>query len=158
MAKILVVGVGNPYRCDDGIGPEIIKILKVTPDECFVLIDCGNDSLILLDQIMEYEWAIIIDAVQMLESPGTVKLFTLTEAKLKITSDGLSTHGFGLAEMLELVERLGIKTKIKIIGVQPKHIGFGENLSAEVQQKIPEILHLIEQEKYLCAMQSQAKS
>ena len=156
LAKILIIGVGNPYRCDDGIGPAIIETLRIKPDASFVVVDGGTDGLALLDLIGEYDRAIIIDAVQMLESPGTVKLFTLAEAKIKVTSDGLSTHGFGLAQMLQLVERLGIKTTIKIIGIQPKHLGFGEHLSAEVQQQIPEILHLIEQEK-LCATQSQPK-
>ena len=91
--KILIIGVGNPFRSDDGIGPAIIKILQAENNPDFVLVDGGTDGLALLDQLAEYEKSIIIDAVQMLEAPGVVKSFTPAEAKIKIKSDVLSTHG-----------------------------------------------------------------
>ena len=141
--KILVIGVGNPYRRDDGVGSKVIKILQQENNSDFVLLDGGTDGLALLDQLAQYERAVIIDAVQMLESPGVVKLFAPSEAKIKIKNDVLSTHGFGLAEMFKLVEQLNIKTDIKIIGVQPKDIDFGEELSEEVKKTIPQIIEII---------------
>jgi hydrogenase maturation protease len=143
--KILVIGVGNPLRSDDGIGPAIIKILQTENNQDFALVDGGTDGLALLDQLAEYEKAIIIDAVEMLETPGVVKSFTPAEAKIKIKSDVLSTHGFGLAEMLKLVDELNIKTKIKIIGIQPQNIDFGEGLSDKIKNQISQILKLIRQ-------------
>jgi len=144
--KTLVIGVGNPFRHDDGIGPAIIKILQIEDNQAFILVDGGTDGLALLDQLTGYKKAIIVDAVQMMAKPGTVKLFTPAEAKINIKSDVLSTHGFGLAEMLKLADELGIKTEIKIIGIQPKDISFGEGLSDEIKEQIPEILKLIKQE------------
>jgi hydrogenase maturation protease len=143
--KTIIIGVGNPFRGDDGIGSAIIKILRTENSQNFVLVDGGTDGLALLDQLAEYEKAIIIDAVQMLEIPGIVKSFTPAEAKIKIKSDVLSTHGFGLAEMLKLADELNIKTKITIIGIQPKNIDFGEGLSDEIKTQIPQILKLIKQ-------------
>ncbi len=144
-SKTLVIGVGNPFRGDDGIGSAIIKSLRAENSQDFVLVDGGTDGLALLDQLAEYEKAIIIDAVQMLEAPGVVKSFTPAEAKIKIKSDVLSTHGFGLAEMLKLADELNIKTKITIIGIQPKNIDFGEGLSDEIKTQIPQIIKLIKQ-------------
>jgi hydrogenase maturation protease len=146
-SKILVIGVGNPLRRDDGIGSAIIKMLQAEDNQSFVLVDGGTDGLALLDQLMGYEEAIIVDAVQMMANPGIVRSFTPEEAKINIKSDVLSTHGFGLAEMLNLMEKLNIKTKITIIGIQPKDINFGEGLSNEVKNQIPEILNLIKQKK-----------
>lgn len=143
--KILIIGVGNPFRSDDGIGPAIIKILQAENNPDFVLVDGGTDGLALLDQLAEYEKSIIIDAVQMLEAPGVVKSFTPAEAKIKIKSDVLSTHGLGLAETLKLVDELNIKTKIKIIGIQPQNVDFGDGLSDEIKNQIPQILKLIKQ-------------
>ena len=141
--QILVVGVGNPYRHDDGIGIEIIKILKTENNPNLVILDGGTDGLSLFDQLFLYERAIIIDAVFMGEISGTVKLFSPKEARSQINSDALSTHGFGLAELLKLVEEFAIKTEIKIIGVQPENTDFGEGLSDVVKNKIPHILSLI---------------
>lgn len=142
-SKIAVIGIGNVLRCDDGIGPAIIKILRAEKNLEFILIDGGTDGLALFDQLAAYEKAIIIDAVQMMKAPGTVKLFTPKEAKIQIKEDVLSTHGFGLAEVLMLMEKLNIKTKLEIIGIQPKDISFGEGLSSEVAAQIPNILRLI---------------
>lgn len=145
-SKTLITGVGNPFRHDDGIGPAIIKILQQENNSSFDLIDSGTDSLALLDKLAFYDKATIIDAAQMMEAPGTIKQFTPEEAKIKIKGDVLSTHGVGLAEMFALMQHLNIKTKIKIIGVQPKDISYGEGLSNEVQDQIPQILKLIKQE------------
>ena len=142
-SKTLIASAGNPYRRDDGIGLEIIKILQKESDLNVVLFDAGTDGFSLFDQLSLYELAIIIDAVFMGEQPGVIKLFTPKEARLQIKSDALSTHGFGLAEVLKLAEEFAIKTEIKIIGIQPENISFGEGLSKVVRDQIPRILDLV---------------
>jgi hydrogenase maturation protease len=146
--KQLIIGVGNPLRCDDGIGPHIIKLLlqqKATSlsNHHVDLIDGGTDSFALLDIINQYPTVIIVDAVNMGAEPGTIKVFTPAEAKIKISNDALSTHGFGLAEMLKLMDELGIKTQVTIIGIQPQTITFGNTLSDKVNDKTNAILALI---------------
>ena len=164
MGKILVIGVGNSWRHDDGIGPHVIKILNqqfaaVIPrldrgiQQSIDLLDGGIDGLALLDKISPYDYAIMIDAVNMGEVPGTIKAFTTKDAKL-IVHDALSTHGFGVAELVILMKELGIETKIKIIGVQPVNIEFGEGLSPEVVAKTDQIITIIKEE-VACVMQSQ---
>lgn len=145
-SKTLIAGVGNPYRGDDGIGIEIIKILQKENNPNMVLFDGGTDGLSLFDQLGLYERAIIIDAVSMGETLGTVKLFTPKEARLQITGDALSTHGFGLADVLKLAEEFSVKTAIKIIGIQPENIDFGEGLTEAVKSQIPHVLALIKKE------------
>lgn len=145
-SKILVVGVGNPLRRDDGIGSEIIKILQKESNPNFTLIDVGTDSFLIFDQLSLYKKVIIIDAVSMGEDSGVVKLFTPKEAKLKIKNDALSTHGFGLVQILKLVEKFDITTVIKVIGIQPQNISFGEGLSDVVKKNVPQILDLIKKE------------
>jgi hydrogenase maturation protease len=137
--KVLVLGVGNPYRRDDGIGNEVIKVLSEQKISGFDLKDVG-DGLSILEIIEPYQKVIIIDACEMAESPGTVKVFSPEEAIIKIKNDALSTHGIGLAEVLHLIKALEIKIDLKIIGVQPKEIGFGEGLSKIIKKKIPVIL------------------
>jgi len=138
--KTLVLGVGNILRKDDGIGPRVIKILQQKSWSHIDFMDGGIDGLALLDKIAEYKQAVIIDAVNMNALFGTVKSFTPKDALIKIKSDALSTHGFGLAELIKLMQQLQIKTKLHIIGIQPKDIAFGENLTPEIENKIPDII------------------
>ena len=147
--KTLILGVGNIWRQDDGTGPKIIAILQQQHWSNVDLIDGGTDGLSLLDKLSEYKQAIIIDAADMDAVPGTVKSFTPEEALIKIKADALSTHGFGLAELIKLMQQLQISPKLHIIGVQPKSVAFGNELTLEINSKIPAII-----EEIACVMQS----
>jgi hydrogenase maturation protease len=141
--NILILGVGNTLRRDDGVGPIIIELLKENKKAGVDYLDGGIDGLALIDVIRCYKRAIIIDAVDMRTVPGTVKLFTPQEAKIKIKTDALSTHGFGLAEVITLMEELGYKADLQIIGIQPQDISFGEGLTDIVQAKLKDIIKVI---------------
>lgn len=143
---LLIVGVGNPYRQDDGIGPEIIRLLRKEEDLDCELLDGGTDALALLDIIPNYKKVILIDAVEMGTEPGTVKAFKPNEAKLKIQSDALSTHGFGVIALIELLNQLQVSSNLIIIGVQAKDIDFGEGLSPEVGRQIPTVIKKVYEE------------
>jgi hydrogenase maturation protease len=146
--KILVLGVGNPFRRDDGIGPAVIGRLKSEwrPQESNAdLLDGGTDGLSLIDYIEGYEKVLVVDAVDMGATPGEVRMFSPEEAKLAVKADALSTHGFGLAEVIALMEKLEMKTDMRIIGIQVKDVTFGEGMSPEVSSKLEEILKLVKE-------------
>ncbi|MCK4870398.1 MAG: hydrogenase maturation protease [Gammaproteobacteria bacterium] len=143
MPKILVLGVGNIIRRDDGIGPRVIEKLKKQGQLNVDPVDGGTDGLALLDLIANYDKAIIVDAVDMRLAPGTIKQFSPQDAKINITHDALSTHGFGLAEVISFMEELEMKTELTIIGVQPEDITFGEGLTEKVQPALGEVLNII---------------
>ena len=91
------------------------------------LIDGATDALGLIDHFDDTEHIIIVDAAQMGEVPGTVRVFSNDEVKLNIKMDHLTVHGISLAETFE-----------------PKNIGISEKLSDVVTQSIPEIVtHII---------------
>lgn len=145
---ILIAGVGNKLRRDDGIGLVIMELLEQQQkfsNENVTLLNAGTDGFMLLDAMEQYEKIIIIDAVDMQQQSGTLKTFTPKQVKILIKQDALSTHGFGLAEIIRLSEKLDLKTQIEIIGVQPQDTSFGEELTVPVRKAIPEILNLLEQ-------------
>lgn len=148
MAKnpILILGVGNPLRRDDGIGPMIIDMLSNNTDlsdQKVDLLDGGTDGLALMDYMQNYKHVIIIDAVEMKTPPGEIKVFSPAEAKMSINLDALSTHGFGLAEVIKMMEALDQMVPMTIIGIQPESIEFFEGLSSKVAAKIPTIIELV---------------
>lgn len=145
--KYLVLGVGNPLRRDDGIGLAVIARLHAEGSLTGVDVrDGGTDGLALLDVIPEYERVVIVDAVEMGAPPGTLRVFGPEEARFTIQTDALSTHGFGLADVLALMPPLGITSTIRIIGVQAKEVAFGEGLSQDVARQMDAIVTLIKKE------------
>lgn len=146
--EIIVIGVGNPLRRDDGVGPEVIRLLSenrerynLSPDTD--LVDGGTDGLGLIEYLKNYKKVIIIDAVEMKLTPGTIKVFTPVEAVMNINSDALSTHGFGIAELIKLAKELDISPELIIVGVQPEDVGYGEKLTAPVSSVRDNLIKLV---------------
>lgn len=152
-SRSLILGVGNPLRRDDGFGPEVIRCLldatgkKEVPafpntttakinDDSVDMIDGGTDGLGLLEYIKNYKKVFLIDAVEMGTVPGTIKVFTPGDALFHIHNDSLSTHGFGIAELIKLAQGLDILPDLTVIGIQPQDTGYGKGLSKTVQSGV----------------------
>jgi len=145
--KILIAGAGNPLRRDDGIGPYIVnQIRKMDHDNrhhIIKYIDVGTDGLVLFDMMQHYTHTLLIDAVHMNSSPGTIKVFMPKDAKINIYHDSLSTHTLGLGTLIHLLEQFHIKTSLKIIGIQPENVALGEGLTQTIQMKLNVLLHTV---------------
>ncbi len=142
--ETLILGVGNPLRRDDGIGPEVIRLLEENRDSYNLssdtdLVDGGTDGLGLIEYLKDYKKVIIVDAVEMRLPVGTIKVFTPDEALINIGTDSLSTHGFGIAEVLKLAKELDINPELIIIGIQPGGVSYGEGLSEILSGKLAEV-------------------
>jgi hypothetical protein len=60
-----------------------------------------------------------------------------------INTDSLSTHGFGIAELIKLAVELDINPELIIVGVQPGDISFGENLSKVAESEVKGLIEII---------------
>ena len=140
--KLKIIAVGNDLYGDDGIGNAVLSALKQIPKMKEIeLIDGATDALGLIDHFEGTEHIIIVDAAQMGEKPGTVKVFSREEVKLKIKMDHLSVHGISLAETFDIAHAVdSLPEKITIIGIEPKNIGISETLSDVVTKSIPEVV------------------
>ena len=143
--SLKVIAVGNDLYGDDGIGDAVLHALKQFPEMNEVeLVNGATDALGLIDHFLGADHVIIIDAAQMGEKPGTVKVFSKEEVKLKIKMDNLSVHGISLAETFDIAQMAdSLPEKITIIGIEPKNIGISQNLSDVVTQSIPEVVSSI---------------
>ena len=144
-SKIKVIAVGNDLYGDDGVGHAVIEILEQMPEMSNVeIIDGATDALGLIDHFEDEAHIIFVDAAQMGEEPGTVKVFSKDEVRLKIKMDHLTVHGISLAETFDIAKAVDkLPEKITIIGIEPKNIGISEKLSDIVKQSIPNVISQI---------------
>ena len=147
---VKIIGFGNKYLSDDGIGPIVVEKLEkigFSKDKNIEIINLATSGTDLIFHIRECPRIIIIDALDAGQKPG--KVIRIKEEDIeKYCSKGilsLSLHDLGLADILKLSRALKLKTDITIIGVKPLNIEFGERLSAEIEEKIPEIISLVDQ-------------
>ena len=151
-SKILIAGIGNIFNGDDGFGVEVIKKLEESalPDGVTV-VDFGIRSFDLAFALVDgYQVAILVDALQRNEPPGTLYLFepNLEDAGqlMPVTLEG---HGLHPAQVLKLANLYGtLPKKILIVGCEPAVTTFSDEgqigLSPSVQANLPEAIGLIE--------------
>lgn len=68
-----IIGCGNPNRSDDGVGPEVIRLLHqiMLPDNVAVF-DAGTDGMAVMYQTRGVEKLIIVDAKVPEGNPGSI--------------------------------------------------------------------------------------
>jgi hydrogenase maturation protease len=147
--QIVVIGFGNILLKDEGIGVHIIQKFESTARESirkFVLIDGGTCPDILFQLPEMIVKLIVVDAVKGGGEPGSIYRFTPNDIEFKRGSI-TSLHQLGLLEGLRMMEFLGkYPESVVIIGIEPKEIDWGLEISPEVKVKIPQVIHLLEQE------------
>ena len=108
--KVIVIGIGQTMRGDDGAGISAVRSWQ----QSFPHTAQGSDvsvqfaelpGLNLLDLLEGFEGAVLVDAVDAASVPGTI--YRLGPADLAaFTSASHSAHGWGVAETLELAQQL----------------------------------------------------
>ncbi len=143
--KIIVIGVGNLLLGDEGVGVHAVRELKkrVLPPGVEVL-DAGVVGIGLLDLFQGAEKVLLIDAAEMNRAPGTVVRFTPDDIQPHAEGPKFSTHDVGLPEVLHLAKALSQSPpQVVIIGVQPKEISWGTDLTPEIRAALPKAVEAV---------------
>lgn len=137
--KVSVVGIGNPLRGDDGIGPEIIKRLN-NPLPRLLLFDVGETPENYLGRIVKQkpDTIVLIDAVDFGSSPGTIKIIE----KGDIRNESLSTHNVSLNLVAKYLQK-ETSADVFLLGVQPKTTEFGREISQPVREGLEKIVRML---------------
>lgn len=140
--RIVVMGLGNTLNCDEGLGVQALKELDAQlqsrPPE-LELLDGGVLGLNLLMIVEECSHLLILDAVDADKAPGTVIELTKDEIPL-YAGVRLSQHQTTFQEVLGLAKiRDYLPEHLHLIGIQPQNLEIGVEISAVVEQAIPEV-------------------
>ena len=128
---------------DEGIGVHTARALQQIDIPQGTKIIDGGTSPDLPYYLKDVDKLIIIDAVKAGGQPGTIYRFHPND--LNIESEGaISVHELSVEQSLRTMRLMGREPKeTVIIGIEPKEIDWGTELSAELQQKIPEIINIV---------------
>jgi hydrogenase maturation protease len=143
-----VIGLGNPLRRDDGIGPRVVEELaRCGLPEGVAALDVGTGGLDLLRVLEEWDRVVVVDAADVGREPGQFVRFTPDQAHLARAADHFSLHHAGLSEVLALAGALGrTLPEMVIFGVQPAEIDWGEGLSPAVEAALPALADAVLEE------------
>jgi hydrogenase maturation protease len=137
---MLVIGVGNAYRGDDGVGPAVLALLREEELPGVRLLECDGDCSALLDAWRGVGAVVLVDAVSSGAPPGTIYRFDALARALPREVSFQSTHAFGVAEALALGRTLGqLPAKLIIYAIEGKTFTTGVGLSPEVELAVREV-------------------
>ncbi|WP_146661162.1 hydrogenase maturation protease [Anaerohalosphaera lusitana] len=145
----IVIGLGNPLMCDEGIGITLIEYLTKKQDEHpdVDFIDAGTGGMQLLHYISGRKKAVLIDCAFMGTEPGTIKRFTADEVKSIKKLSHLSLHEVDILKVIELSEQLGeAPDEVVFFGIEPAAVEDGMELSDTLAGKIDDYLQTIDAE------------
>jgi len=144
--KTIVLGIGNPILGDDGVGVHVANELKKHINDPNITIDEAiTGGMNLLDLILGYDKAIIIDAIKTEDGEkGEVKRIPLGDFS---TMHSCNPHDVSLIEAIHMAKKMGedrIPKEIIVIGVMMKEIPceFGEKLSKKIATAVPKAVEM----------------
>jgi hydrogenase maturation protease len=150
-ARLLVAGIGNIFLGDDAFGVEVVRLLagRPLPDGVRV-VDFGIRGFDLACALLDgYEGAILVDALQRGQPPGTLCILEPDLAELEAQPAALEMHGLHPAKVLRLVLALGGRPgPLRVVGCEPATFGSEEEpavgLSPAVQAAVAPAADMVE--------------
>jgi hydrogenase maturation protease len=151
--RAVVIGIGNPYRRDDGIGPALVAALeRFRPPGVSLTVADGEPSQ-LLEAWSGASLAVVVDAVLCeMPAPGRIHRTALGPVVGDpVVGDAApgsraaaSTHGLGIPDALRLAEALDqAPGRLVVFAVEAADIGFGPGLSPAVAACLPELTRAV---------------
>lgn len=130
--KVVILGIGNPLRRDDGFGSLLAERLKDKVKA--IVIDAKSAPENYLNKVIEEtpDTILILDAADFKGNPAETRILDPREAS---NLGYFSTHNLPLNLIIEFLEH-NCQANIIFLAMQPKSVGFGEDLSLEVREKI----------------------
>lgn len=139
--SVLILGIGNTLLSDDGVGVHAIHYLNAQyPSQPQVsYLDGGTLSFSLAGPIADASALIIIDAAELDQHAGTIRMFEGEEMDSFLGKKRKgSVHEVGLLELLATSEMLEeLPRNRALIGIQPESLEWGERPTEVVGSAIP---------------------
>ena len=153
----VLIGIGNPYRRDDGVGPALIEALGAAGLPGVRLVAADGEPAALISAWQDAELAVVVDAV-LCEPPQPGRVHRsvwdsgqqaagLLAAAARPGRPAASTHGPGVPDAVRLAEVLGaIPGRLVVFAVEAADLGFGPGLSEAVAASLPGLTRAVRAE------------
>lgn len=145
--RVLIIGLGNEYRGDDGAGLLVARRLREILSAPVKVIEQSGEGAALIEAWKDFQNVILIDAVHSGAKPGTLFRFEAHRQAIPTQFFHYSTHAFSVAEAIELARALNqLPPRLIVYGIEGKNFAAGVELSPEVDKMTPEIVDQVIQE------------
>ncbi len=137
MKNIAILGVGNILEKDDGIAIYATSYLEqnYTFSPNIDIINGGVEGINLLNMFMEYDYILILDAIEIEDEMGSIYHIPANE----LTGYGLNSggaHEIGVIQCFDILELMGKPLpESSVLGIVPHIIDVEIGLSEAMREK-----------------------
>ncbi|WP_067857062.1 hydrogenase maturation protease [Nocardia shimofusensis] len=141
--RAAVVAVGNEYRSDDGIGPNVAREIAELDLPGVVVSVCDGEPAGLLDAWTDADLAVVIDAV-LCEPSTPGRIWRTTVDALPEGTYPTSSHALGIPDALLLGRALDrVPRELVVLAVEAASLDLGVGLSAPVAAAVPQAVRMV---------------
>jgi hydrogenase maturation protease len=148
--RYVVLGLGNRIQGDEALGSLVVEQLSAVgspiqalPDPASIdLVDGGTVGLALLPRLEDADGLIVVDLIDADREPGTLQDI---DGTLLLRRDiVMGVHDLGATELLATLQLMGaMPRRIRVVGIQPKRISLGTELTPEVAAAVPALVEAV---------------
>lgn len=141
---ITVIGVGNEFRSDDGVGIAEVRQLRTILPEDITLLEHSGEGASLIEAFGSADLVILIDAVRSGAPPGTVHRVDLRKERVPACFLAGSSHAFGVIEAVGTAAVLRrMPRRALLFGIEGESFDAGTSLSDAVRATLPLLSDMI---------------
>ncbi len=130
----VVVGIGNEFRTDDGVGLYVARLIQAMDFKDVTVIEGVAEGTALLDAWDKAARTFVIDCAVSGQPPGTIHRFDVNENSIPAAMfNGYSTHNISVTDAVELARALGrLPRNLIVYGIEGNNFAAGADLSPKV--------------------------
>lgn len=141
---IVVIGIGNEFRKDDGAGLAVARRLKEKLPRGIDIREGLADGIALIDIWKNAHAVFVVDAVQADGKPGTLYRWEANDEPLSTCFTHSSTHSVSLVDALSLARVLDrLPNRVVVYGIEGKSFETGKGLSPQVANAVEETVRMV---------------
>jgi hydrogenase maturation protease len=157
--RLLVIGIGNPYRNDDAAGVIAAHQLKEAGMDPSLVMEHSGEGASLMEAWKGADAVVVIDAVCSGNPPGAIHKFEPITAPLPAKIFQSSSHAFSLPQAIEMGRALNeLPSRLVIFGIEGSNFQAGTELTPAVSQALRGLVKsVLEEVKRLQAASEEEK-
>ena len=141
-SPVVVIGIGNEYRRDDGVGPAVVAAINELALPGVRLVTGIEDPMDLLDAWSAAALALLVDAaVTSPSTPGSIRRCAASDVA---AARRMSSHRLNVAEAFALGQALGrVPDQLVVFTVEAADTGYGVGMTPAVAAAVPDVVDAV---------------
>jgi hydrogenase maturation protease len=141
--RIALIGVGNPWRGDDGVGRAVVQAAGVVLGPDVEVVEVDGEPSRLIDAWTHADLAVVVDALRSGAVPGTIRVWH-DALELARGAPPTGSHSLGLANAIALGAALDrFPRRLIVVGVEVAETASGQGLSPAVATAVDDVVAVI---------------